>query len=91
MALGTNQIIMKFEDGLTDRSALFAVLNFTTGDIVDLAQWFSAVKSAVLQVTTQAKKGLPTISGTQVTLDIAGMSGDSGWLLVWGSAAAPPP
>jgi hypothetical protein len=89
MALSTAQIVLEWKDGVADRTALLALLNFTTGDTADLSQWFSSLKAAVLLVTTQPKKGLPTVTGTIVTLDIAGLAGDAGYLLVWGAASPP--
>ena len=84
--LAGNQIAQVWSDGQADRVAVFALRNFTTGDTVDLSGWFTKVLSCVLQATTQNIKGLPTVSGSVVTLTPTSLAGDAGFIMVWGCA-----
>lgn len=77
----------QFIDGLTDRTALYAMRNVTSGDTANLSADFSVVKQAVILGTTVAgSEAVGTISGTTVTIP-AGLAGDAGWMLVWGCSA----
>jgi hypothetical protein len=87
-ALGTGQIVAVFEYGITDKFVLFGIKNVNTADTVDVSGWFSAVKLAtVLWATTAKSDKLVTITNNVITLDTTGLSKDSGWLQVWGSAS----
>lgn len=85
--LTSSNIARQFIDGLTDRTALYAMRKVTSGDTIDLSSDFSVVKQAVILGTTVAgSEAVSTISGTVVTIP-AGLSNDAGWMLVWGASA----
>jgi hypothetical protein len=83
--LNANQYVPEWQNGEADRVALFALRNVTAGDTADLGQWFLNLKRAVVLATTVAGAAAGTVSGTVVTLP-AGLSGDAGYLLAFGSA-----
>jgi len=88
--LNANQVVLLNKNDAADRMALFEVLNFSSGDTVELNPWFSAPKLAGLVVPVGAKAGAPSVSGTVLTVDgtpLQGLVGASGYLLVWGSKA----
>jgi hypothetical protein len=85
-ALGANQVAMVYKDGLTDRVALYALRNITTGDTFDVSAEFTLVKRNTMMGTTVAGIGSGAIANsTQITIP-AGLSGDAGWALVYGCA-----
>ena len=73
-------------DGMSDRTALFALRKVTAGDTIDLATDFSVVKQAVMIGTTVNGSATASVSGTVVTMP-AGLSNDAAYLLVWGASA----
>lgn len=72
-----------------DRMSLYGVSNVSAGDTLDLGpsgspQDFLAVKQAVMLATTNGGSSAAcSVSGTVVTMP-AGLSGDAGYLTVWG-------
>jgi hypothetical protein len=85
-ALATDQISLFFEDGVTDKFALFSVRKVNTADTVDVSGWFKDAKLAVVLFTTTAKKdALANPSANVVTFGTTGLANDAGWLAVWGS------
>lgn len=87
-ALGAGQIRSRLINDAPDRFGVFALLNFSSGDTVDVAPWFSSVKLAVVFATTAGKAGVGTSAGTVVTLTPTGMTNEGGYLVVYGAAAA---
>ena len=86
--LGNDQISLHFTDSRTDTMNLFAVKKCNTGDTVDVSAWFKDAKLAsVLWTTTAKRDALAAPANNIVTLATTGLSNDSGWLIVWGSAA----
>jgi hypothetical protein len=83
--LNANQCVQEWADGQAERTALFALRNVTAGDVADLSNTFLALKRAVVLGTTVAGAAAATVSGTTATLP-AGLSGDAGYLLAFGSA-----
>lgn len=84
-ALNANQYPFQWEDGVSDRTALFALRNVNTGDTCDLGQWFLLLKRAVVLGTTVAGAASATVAGTVVTMP-SGLSGDAAYLLAYGPA-----
>ncbi len=85
-ALGARNYVLQWQDGQSERSALYALRNVNTGDTVELADQFSVVKRAVILGTTLAGAAVvTTIAGSVVT--IPGGSNDAAYLLVFGVAA----
>lgn len=85
-ALTPAQYPLLFQDGRSGRLALYALLDVTTGDTVDLSALFTEVKRGViLGVTLNGAAVVSTItSGTIVT--IPGGTADAAALLVYGVA-----
>jgi hypothetical protein len=77
----------QWQDGLAERTALYALRNITTGDTVDLAQDFTVVKRAVLLGTTVAGAVAAVASANTIITIPAGVSADAGYLLAFGVAA----
>jgi hypothetical protein len=86
MAALTNDMYpLLFQDGRSARVALYALLNVTTGDTVDLSAMFFVVKRAVILGTTlQGTAVVTTITGTIVTIPAG--ANDAGVLLAYGVA-----
>ena len=84
--LGAGQIVPLFTNDSPDRFGLFGLKNFTTGDTVDMATWFSVVKFAIVFAPTKPGAGICTVAGSVVTLAPASMSGEGGYLMVYGAA-----
>jgi len=82
---GTN-IVKAYSDGTADRLCLYAMRKVTTGDTVDLAADFSSPKQAIVLGVTTQMAFTAAISGTVLTIP-AGLAGDAGWMMVWGSSA----
>jgi len=86
--LAADQITLHFADSRTDTFAVFAIRKCNTADTVDVSAWFKDAKLAVVLWTTTAKKdALANPAANVVTLGTTGLANDSGWLMVWGSAA----
>jgi len=88
--LGQTNVFKVFADGDSDQVALYAIRNITTGDTVNLGPGglndFLGIKQAVVLGTTVAGIANPGIAGTTLTVP-AGLSGDAGYMLVWGPSA----
>ena len=85
--LTTNHYMQVWANGASDKAALYALRNVTTGDTCDLAADFSVVKQATLLGTTVAGTdtvhrirhcGRPSRRGCPPTRR---------YLLVWGASA----
>lgn len=83
--LTSNQVLMVFSEGRSDKAALYALRNVTSADTADVSQEFTNVKRAVMLGTTVSGTAVASVSGTVVTVP-AGLSGDAAYLLVWGCA-----
>lgn len=87
MAVLTNlQYVKVWEDGLSDKTALYALRNVTTADTANLAGDFSSVKRAIIMGTTVNGNAVAAVSGTTATMP-TGLAADAGYLLAWGCAA----
>lgn len=75
-----------YSSGNAEKTALYAVRNVTTGDSVDVGGDFSAPKLAVFICTTAGKKDVCSIVGTTCQISTLNLSGDAGYLLVYGSS-----
>jgi hypothetical protein len=88
--IGQQQVFKVFEDGDADKVSLYALRNVTTGDTVNVGNSgladFLAPKTAIVMGTTVAVATLGAIAGTVITMP-AGLTGDAGYMLVWGSSA----
>jgi hypothetical protein len=85
--LSTNQTPMRWMNGDSDRIALFTLLNVTTGDTCDLAQWFAVVRRATMLGVTVAGAVAATVTGDTVVTIPTGVSKDAVVLTVYGVAA----
>jgi len=85
-ALPPNHYALVWSNGMSDKAALYALRNVTTGDTCDLAADFSIVKQATIMGTTVAGTETVTVSGTVATIP-AGLSSDAAYLLTWGASA----
>lgn len=86
-ALDPSKYPIKWWDGSSDRVAVFALLNISAADTVDLAAYFSTVRRATLLGVTVAATLTANVSGTVVTIP-AGASNDAGILTVYGVASS---
>lgn len=84
--LPTTRYPLRHMSGDCDRYAVYALLNVTAGDTVDLAQEFQVVKRGTLVGMTVAAALSASVSGTVVTIP-AGASADAAVLTVYGIAA----
>ena len=84
-ALTPNHYALVWSNGMSDRAALYALRNVTTGDTADSVD-FSIVKQATIMGTTVAGTETVTVSGTVATIP-AGLNGDAAYLLAWGASA----
>lgn len=80
------QFVKVWEDGLSDKTVLYALRNVTTADTANCASEFSALKRAVILGTTVAGAAAATVSGTTATMP-TGLAGDAGFMLAWGCCA----
>ena len=85
-ALTTNHYVQVWANGASDKAALYALRNVTSGDTADLGADFSILKQGTLLGTTVAGTETATVSGTVVTIP-AGLAADAAYLLVWGASA----
>lgn len=85
-ALGARNYVLQWQDGQSERTALYALRNVNTGDTVELADQFSVVKRAVILGTTLAGSAVVSTIATSV-VTIPGGSSDAAYLLVFGVAA----
>jgi len=84
-ALDPTRYPLMWMDGQSDRSALYALRDISTGDTCDLEAQFNILKRGALVGTTVAGAVSASVSGTVVTIP-AGVSRDGAYLLVFGVA-----
>jgi len=77
---------LRHMSGDADRYAVYALLNITAGDTVDLSQEFQVVKRGTLVGVTVAAALAASVSGTTVTIP-AGANADAAILTVFGVAS----
>jgi hypothetical protein len=85
-ALAPNHYSLVYQNGASDKAALYALRDVSTGDTADLAQDFLALKQAVMLGTTVNGSAVASVSGTVVTMP-SGLSSDAAYLLAWGDSA----
>jgi hypothetical protein len=85
-ALTGNHYPQQWTNGQSDKTALYALRDVSTGDTVDLGGDFLAVKQAIMLGTTVNGSATASVSGTVVTMP-AGLSSDAAYLLAWGDSA----
>jgi len=66
------------------RITVLGVRSVATGDTLDVSQHYSKLQTAIFSSLTSTSNGLPTISGTVVTFAQAGLSNDTGILMLVG-------
>lgn len=81
------QVTMEWANGVSDKTALYAVKDVTSGDTINLSPDFSlCVLAAFLGITSNQVLLAPAASGTVVTIP-AGLATEAGYLLVYGESA----
>lgn len=86
-ALAANAAVL-YETGDFERTVLYRVRGADTADTIDVAAKFVEVKAATfIAAGTPTAVGTVSISGTVLTLTLAGMTDDNIALLVVGQAA----
>jgi len=85
-ALVHGQYPLQWQNGESDRVALFALRNVTSGDTADLSEQFTILKRAFIMGTTVAGQTTASVSGTTATMP-SGLANDAGYLLAYGCAA----
>lgn len=83
--LDSTRFPVRHVSGDSDRYAVFALLNITAGDTVDLAEFFTVVKRATLLGVTVAAALAASVSGTVITVP-AGANSDAAILTAYGVA-----
>jgi len=73
-----------YQSGPADSVGLFALKNVTTGDTIDMSQWFQVIDRCVIMGVTAFVEIAGSFSGTVVTMP-TGLSHDAGYMLIWGS------
>jgi hypothetical protein len=86
-ALPSTRFPLRHASGDADKYAVFALLNITAGDTVDLSEHFTVVKRGTLVGITVAAALSASVSGTVVTVP-AGANADAAILTVYGVAAS---
>lgn len=86
-ALALTRYPLRHMSGDSDRYAVYALLNITAGDTVDLSQEFQVVKRGTLLGMTVAAAVSASVSGTVVTVP-AGANADAAVLTVYGVASS---
>jgi hypothetical protein len=86
-ALPISRYPLRHMSGDCDRYAVYALLNVTAGDTVDLAEQFQVVKRGTLVGMTVAAAVSASVSGTVVTVP-AGATADAAVLTVYGIASS---
>lgn len=85
--LDVTHYALVWQDGLSEKTALYALRNVTAADTVDVTGQFSVVKRAVIIGTTLVGSGIvSTIAGTVITIP-TGPASDAGYLLVYGCSS----
>lgn len=78
---------LRASGGDSDRWAVYALLNVTAGDTVDVSQEFQIVKRGTLLGVTVAAAVSASVSGTVITVP-AGANSDAAILTVYGVASS---
>ncbi len=78
---------LRFASGDSDKIAVFALLDVTAGDTVDLAEHFNVVKRGTLVGVTVVAAVAASVSGTVVTVP-AGANRDAAVLTVYGVSSS---
>lgn len=84
--LTPDHYVQVWSNGLSDKAALYALRNVTSGDTANLAADFSVVKQGTILGTTVAGTETVSVDGTVATIP-AGLNADAAYLLVWGASA----
>ena len=84
--LDNTNVALLWQEGRSDKAALYALRYVTTGDAYDLSPDFKGPRVAAVVGTTVAGSEAAVLTGTIVTIP-AGLSADAGYLLVWGVSA----
>jgi hypothetical protein len=85
--LNLNRFPLQWSTGVAEKTAVYALLDVTAGDVLGVHEQFSIVKRAVVIGTTVAAAASMSVSGTDVTVP-AGANRDAGFMMVFGAAAA---
>jgi hypothetical protein len=83
--LPNTQFPNRWMNGDSDRCAVFALLDVSAGDTLDLQEFFTVVKRATLLGVTIAAAAVANVSGTVVTIP-AGVNQDAAILTAYGVA-----
>lgn len=86
-ALTADQIHVAYQDGVCDRTVLYALKNVVAADTVDLAAQFKVVKRAGIVSATGTTIASVTITTNTVATVPVGPLNDAVWLLAYGVAA----
>lgn len=78
---------LRYASGDSDKVAMFALLDVTAGDTVDLSEHFNVVKRGTLVGVTVAAAVAASVSGTVVTIP-AGANRDAAVLTVYGVSSS---
>jgi hypothetical protein len=78
---------LRYQSGDSDKVGVFALLNISAGDTVDLVEHFQVVKRGTLVGVTVAAALGASVSGTVVTIP-AGANQDAAILTVYGVSAS---
>lgn len=87
VALPPTRFPLRHASGDSDKYAVFALLNVTAGDTVDLSEHFTVVKRGTLLGVTVAAAVSASVSGTVVTIP-AGANQDAAVLTVYGVSSS---
>jgi hypothetical protein len=84
--LTPQQVASVWQEGICERTHLFALKNVTAGDTFDLSSYFSFAKRAAMVGVTVAGSAIATVASNVVTVP-ATVANDAIFLLVFGVAA----
>lgn len=87
VALPPTRFPHRYSSGDSDKIAVFALLDITAGDTVDLSEYFTVVKRGTLVGVTVAAALGASVSGTVVTIP-AGANRDAAILTVYGVSSS---
>jgi hypothetical protein len=86
LGYGTN-VTLQWENGVSDKVALYAVKGVNTGDTINISQDFISCGFGFMIVITPSQgSAVPSMTGTTVTIP-AGMTNVAGYILVYGESA----
>lgn len=85
-AIDPSKCTRQWQDGVAEKTALYALKNVSTGDTADLSADFSILKRGVLLGVTVAGAVSASVNGTGVSIP-NGVANDACFLLVFGCAA----